>query len=673
MRNDLLVKRLLLVFVISGQSSLSPVNASMYVRPEAADVLPGTVNSDVHVSLRTPNDSTIMFQQDGQSHEAVAQPTVSYLPHLTLKRNGALTQDLERTLLVTVSGVSVPQSGVFADLAIETQHSDLDLGEESSNRIEIIHERRYLPYIDELTQSVDFTIEFQQTLVSGEGSIQTPTDYYAYHLSLTNAEGETLREIHQEYAFLLENQWVVPLPEVLEYSEGAAPDRLTVYYCDMFSFQRDPRDAATRLKRHEVEPYIQHELLPAMVQAFQVQSNVWNMPWYEEWRNYRTQEDPESLSVALAEYPTWYHGPAPTLGYESMSIRVNGSYGAYANLTDGIMSVFHHELFHNQQRNISLHFRGQGHLSGKDDAWQVFSEGTAVLASAVGQPDVEFEPVIQPRSYVKRVRGFLGQDGFIGGGLNESYTKNPYHTALYWRFLYERCGGLNDGNDTPGTGMAVMRNILETLYQGQVVDIDSSSDVVSALPAIVDIALQSSPACEFSTYEESVLAFSEAIFRLRVQNGGSSLHGQHQGGEFFDPDHLYPVPNAEKLSIEVENGDVVQGSIPSSYGVDLMEIDLGTEAKNRSLELTLASADGTQEEFCIQVWQIHAPHNVADTDGAAILLDDPGLVCTDDGRATLEIAPVDAGTVNDLGIAITRMDAHEAADTGNYMLSIHRR
>ena len=37
----------------------------------------------------------------------------------------------------------------------------------------------------------------------------------------------------------------------------------------------------------------------------------------------------------------------------------------YDNLTDKLMSVFQHELFHNLQRNIELHNGGNGDLDGR--------------------------------------------------------------------------------------------------------------------------------------------------------------------------------------------------------------------------------------------------------------------------------------------------------------------
>ena len=673
MRIYLILNNFLMALVITSQSSFGAANVTNIAYTAMTET--GSVqildNSlDVDVSLRTPTDSLISFRSERELQENDSDTTTWKIPHLVLKRNGVLTPGFERTLVVSVNRLSIPRSGLFLDLRIETEHSDPDFGGGKRNQIEIWHETQFVPYSSDHVQSVDFTITFNQAARPEERTIQTPTDYYAYRLAVINAQGEKLQEINGDYAFLLENQWIVPLPKVLEDSPGAAPHRLVLYYCDMIPFQRDTEDPFTRLKRHEVERYIQTELIPTMAHAFEMQTNGWELPWYREWTNYRMDEDPKMLSVALGEYKTWYHGTSLFRGNAMISIRVDGNFGEYSTLTDGIMSVFHHELFHNQQRNINLHFGANGNLSGQNEAWKIFSEGTAVLASAVGQPNVEFEPMIQPRSYVKRVKTFLGQEGLIGGGLNESYTEIPYHTALYWRFLYEHCGGLVNGREDPATGMEIIRHVLEILYEGKVVDINSSSDAASALPKIVDLALQKTPSCEFRTYEESLLRFSEAVFMLRMQNGRCTAAMEYRVCGFFDPHHLYPTPNAERYSISANSITLIQGSIPSSYGIDLLELNLDAAMNHKSLRILFESVSGMQDEFCVEVWQIQTLSNPSESGRVSVLVGEPSPIRTECGYAALEVGPVNRDEISGIGIVITRLDAHEHLDTGEYSLQI---
>jgi hypothetical protein len=671
MRSHLMINNFLIALAITSQTSIGAVSVSNTVSTGITET--GLVqipdhSSDVNVYLRTPIDSTISFRQENDPDS-----TTRKIPHLVLKRNGVLTPGFERTLLVSVNHLSIPKDGLFVDLTIETQHDDPDLSRGESNKIEIWHGIRFVPYTGDSVQSADFRITFNQKVRPERTTIQTPTDYYAYHLSLINAQGETLQESHEDYSFLLESQWTVPLPHVLEDSPEAAPHQLVLYYCDMFPFQRYKQDPRSQLERQEVERYIQTMLVPAMVHAFEIQTNVWELPWYREWTSSRADIDPKTLSVALGEYKTWYHGTSLFLGNAMISIRVDGAFGEYATLTDGILSVFHHELFHNQQRNISLHFRGSGNLSGKDDAWKMFSEGTAVLASAVGQPNVELEPMKWPRSYVQRVKAFLGEDGLIGGGLNESYTEIPYHTAIYWRFLYEHCGGLVNGSENPAAGMQVIRHVLEILYQGTVVDINSSPDAARALPEIMDLALQETPSCEFRTYDQSLLRFSEAVFLLRMQNGRCTATMEDRDCGFFDPHHLYATPNAEIYSITTNAETSIQGSIPSSYGIDLMEFNLDGGFNHKVHRILVETSSGMQDQFCMEVLQIESLKPSSESDRTSIPIEEPRSICTQNGYAALEIDPANMDNISGIGIILTRLDTHERLDSGEYSLQVRRK
>ena len=231
------------------------------------------------------------------------------------------------------------------------------------------------------------------------------------------------------------------LPHVREEVEGAAPDELVLYACDMFPFRRRIADPENWLAREDVRDYLAVELVPAMVEAYGIESDVWGFTWYEAWTSYRPGQDAERLSVALSDGETWFHGRAPTKGHGGISMTSMDN-AQYDSLIDAHMSLFYHELFHNLQRNINLRVGGDGEVSGADGAWRFFSEGTAVLASSVGLPDVELARTTVPRSY----RAFASLFP-----LDESYEEmDPYRAALYWRFLYEQCGGVTTGRGEPG-------------------------------------------------------------------------------------------------------------------------------------------------------------------------------------------------------------------------------
>jgi hypothetical protein len=625
------------------------------------------------VTLKSAANTTILFKAENGKQVTTSPSQERRIPHLVLNRNGALTPSFERTLLLSLQHLTVPPSGLFVRLIIETQHSDPDLGRKDTNKIRLWEETRFVPYSPESQQStlVNFDITFQGLQKRLKKSIGTPTDYYSYRITILDSQGKTLQEIDEEYAFLMENQWRVALPKVLEDSPGAAPNELVIYYYDMIPFQADLRDPETQIPRQDVGRYIQTELIPAMVDAFKTQTNLWVFPWYAEWTNYRTDEGSKTLSVALGDYRTWFHGAAPALGYSTISIRVDGSFTEYSNITDGIMSVFHHELFHNQQRNIKLHFGNKGNLAGENEAWQLFTEGAAVLASSVGQPTVQFEPTTRMRSYLKRANAFLGSEGFVGGDLNRNYPDIPYHFAIYWRFLYESCGGIRNEIEDPAAGMKVIRHVLEGLYKGEIVNINTSTDVTEALPGIVNAALQATPTCPFHTYEESLIHFARAIYLLRLEDGRCSTANDSAYCGFYDPDKLYQTPPAENYLIQADSTTQINGSIPASYGIDLIEVKLDPSAEGKTLKLMFRNISDPENEFNVEVWKIKKQQNGVEAEGYSSQIGKPPSMRTENGSLTMEISNLRVNDFNSLGLIITRTDPFESrAPSGRYLMQL---
>jgi hypothetical protein len=347
------------------------------------------------VTLHAASGATIPFvTQNGQAIRDVPPRTLE-LPHLVLFRNGVLSDAAERTLILEVTGIDVPPTGVTVTLTVETLHSDPDSANRDQ-RIPVWQASRRIAATSGLTQTnviVTFVHKFDGTILLGTEAIATPTDYFRYDVTVMDANhplADPAYTFSEEYAFLMENQWIAPLPEVRQESPGAAPDELIVYYCDMFPFRKSLDEPATWLPREKVTGYVRAELVPQMMEAFRVQTDEWEFPWHDAWTSYRP-EDGERLSVSLTDGQTWFHGWAPDGGHSGISLKVNGGNNAvYRTLTNGLMSTFHHELFHNLQRNINLQGGGNGDVGGEENAWQFFSEGSAVLAASVGQPRGQF-------------------------------------------------------------------------------------------------------------------------------------------------------------------------------------------------------------------------------------------------------------------------------------------
>jgi hypothetical protein len=671
MRSNVLSRSLLVLFYLLNTLGVRVVSSSApETKPEtrqAWEASPASTYNGMSVTLSTPTHKVIKFDasEETEPAEKPAQENRE-IPHLVLKRNGVLTPGYERTLEIEVENVPVPAPGIHVGLTITTQHKDPD-HEGKGGVIVVWSEREFVPHTTQTQQGVrvNFSVTFDRFTKLGGTNILTPTDYFQYQVTLTDLNGN-LRQSHTErYAFLMENQWRTPLPQLLETEPGSAPDRLLVYYYDMIPFQADRRDPLTQIPREAVDRYIQTELLPAMVEAVRAQTNDWGFAWYPEWRNYRRDEDPKTLSVALGEYGVWYHGEAPTLGHSMISIRVDGSAGEYDSLTDGIMSVFHHELFHNQQRNISLHFSGDGNVSGKDEAWKMFSEGTAVLASSVAQPEVQFEQTTAMRSYMKRAASYIGVEGVFGGGLNMSYARIPYHTAVYWRFLYEACEGLEDKAE----GMSAVRTVLETLYKGEVVDVHTSTNAVESLPAVMDRALSQIPSCPFDSHSESLADFARAIHMLRLKDGRCMGIGGPDCG-LFDPNLLYPMPPVESMTITNRPSTYVSGNVPSSYGLDFVELDVDMAAAGRSLAIRFMGSSVSLAEFEVSVVLVKSAGSTSGDD-LPVMVGETRPSSEEDAELILDIEHIDLNEFDRIGLIIVRTDPNEKLDkNGSYTVQI---
>jgi hypothetical protein len=656
------------------------LSASGYAALGSGSDTGSQITSAPAATLRAASGATIRFKtHNGRTIDDVPPQTLD-LPHLVLYRNSALTDPDERTLIVEVTGIKVPPAGVTVTLEVKTQHGDPDLGGGPSNRIPVWREARWITNTLGTTQmdvTAVFTQEFDETVISGTGTIATPTDYFRYDISVTDVDHPLTDPLHasgEDYAFLMENQWIVPLPEVPEESAGAAPDELIVYYCDMFPFQKSIHDPTTWLPREDVPGYVRTELVPAMIEAFRVQTDEWGFPWYDAWTSYRPGADPERLSAALADGRTWFHGRAPSRGHSGISVKVKGGENAhYDTLADGIMSTFHHELFHSLQRNIDQHYGGNGDVDGEEDAWEFFSEGTAVLASSVGQPAVQFAQISGPRAYTSSANNFVAGGGLLGGKLNTSYERmSPYRAAIYWRFLYEQCGGMKDGLEDPGAGMQVISRALEILYSEDVVDISSSTNLVGALPEIMDRALEGS-SCPFQTHAESLAAFARAIYALRVDGGRCTESGTPAGCGFYDPYGLYHDPPLSTITYTGAD-QRYSDAIRSSFGMDFVDVIWDPAADGQPVTLEFHGAQGADAEFNVQIWQLMDPEvgtRPRRIGAAAIPSVVPGRV-NPDGRLVHTISAIDTAATNRLGLVITRIDARETSDpVGAYTVVLH--
>jgi hypothetical protein len=250
----------------------------------------------------------------------------------------------------------------------------------------------------------------------------------------------------------------------------------------------------------------------------------------------------------------------------------------------------------------------------------------------------------------------------------------PYDAVAYWRFLYEHCGGMSNHVEDPAAGMQVIRQALNILYAGDVVDIGASTDLVETMPAIMTQALQDS-SCPFRTYDESLQAFARAIYSLRLEVGRCTAPGLPRGCGFYDPQGLYPDP---PYSTILYSGEAITytrlsqpypAGIPSSFGMDFVDVALAPSLDRQSLTLEFHSARGGEAEFAAQVWSLMAPG-----DGSRPRPASPVVLMTknSDGHLSHVIPAINTAECNRLGLVITRTDAQESLDPeGAYTVVLH--
>jgi hypothetical protein len=645
--------------------------------PKLATPLSGVEPENVQLMAATGME--IEFSaNNGRAVDGIL-PEIVEIPHLVLHRNGGLTSPEERTLMLAVGGLSIPSSGVTLTLTIETEHGDPDFGGGNKHRIPVWRESRWVASPSDIAvqaTTISFVHEFQENLAFGNNSVSTPTGYFRYEVIVTDGLhpfSDPLYLFRSEFAFLMEDQWVVDLPEVREESQGAAPDELIIYYADMIPYRLGVHNHSSQLLREDVPGYIQAKLIPPMVEAFRLQTDEWGFTWHQEWTSYRLQ-DAERSSVALTGKGVWYHGRTPRTAHAGISINTSArDYSNYDNLATAITSVFHHELFHSMQRNINQAHGGNGKVSGMGDTLAFFAEGMALLASTVGQQDVEFLAPSGVREYFSKANVFIAGNEFYTDNLNVSYADmDPYLAALYWRFLYEQCGYMGAIGFDSSAGMRVIRRTLEVLYS-QVAGNDAQEDLITILPYTMDKVFQSSgmESCPFDTYENSVVKFARAIFSLRLEGGRCEAIGNPAGCGLYDPAQLYEQPAVEKIHYTGASQSY-SGTIPSSFGMDFVDVILDSGAATHPIQIEIASQP--EARFSLQLIPLVDPDSVSKLrlTHSRPIVQETVVGAGQDGRLCYAMAELDLDQDNRLGLIITRLDTHEKLDhLGSYDIGIH--
>jgi hypothetical protein len=549
------------------------------------------------------------------------------LPLLYLHRERQATGAAERTLSVQLSGLG---AGTKIQLEAVSQHVNVSTGTSHTETESLFSDR---PCTADDPCTIRWTFD-----------ATTPSDLYTLHVK--NLAGVTLWESRERPAFVALDTWDVEL--------GAYTVR--VYYATLFPFARGQEDLDNRLAPDAVTDFIEGQFAPAIQDTWRAQAREWGFgdPLHPDWDRDQVVEivvnaPPFALvdgSGTYAEASTLEGGrpyPERRLWWRSSL----NNFAAYQTLADAYRAGLAHEFFHLLQWNIRLQ------ADRPMDSWlNLFVEAQACAAVTVQYPELELGQegwVARHKAYARAANRFLSER------LNSSYREldahptERYDGALYWRFLYEQYGD-----------MGVIRAALEEMA------LHYSPEILSAMDRALDAAFARLDG-PFHSFEESLAAFARANYALRLENGRCTTSNLTDcGGLYYDPDQMYVDPPLEAVLDYNGAASTYGGAIPSSYGMDFIDVRLDPTTRDQPLTIRF-QGEGEVARFQVQVWQL-APGPWK----PRAVTRQPGMMApTADGAQVYTVSRLDTGTYDRLTLIITRLDADETIDpVGNYRVTL---
>ncbi|MBN1937525.1 MAG: hypothetical protein JW934_22900 [Anaerolineae bacterium] len=318
----------------------------------------------------------------------------------------------------------------------------------------------------------------------------------------------------------------------------------------------------------------------------------------------------------------------------------------YDTLENGFKVVFAHEFFHLAQWNVRLF---TGCLARK---WtNVFIEAQATFASSAQYPEIELSAdhlTSTDSQYSATAQRFLERRLKTSYATLEAEETDVYDAALYWRFLYEQAGG----------NMDIVRAALLEMACRPV------DDVPTALDAIMDAALARVDG-PFATFEQSMIAFAQANYALRLENGRcvaqdwAACQGKHN-----DPHGMYTIPSREAALSHRAGTSTYDGAIPASFGTDLIDIFISPDLADAPLAITFRSAGA---RFGVQVWRLYSegePRNPSrGKTGVWAFTPQPEKLFGDCSAECYYLIPrLDLTQYDRLALIVVRLDPDEKAD-----------
>jgi hypothetical protein len=498
-----------------------------------------------------------------------------------------------------------------------------------------------------------------------------------YYLRLTDRAGQNLgvNPNPGRPAFVVLDTWDVALG-----SEKRPAYIVRTYYATLFPFASGPNDLENRLSPDEVTDFIADQLVPIIQDTWHTQVEQWGFgtPLHSRWDADKVVEmiitdPPYALMDGTGTYTAYIDPSGRPLPERRVWWRAScDAFQRYDTLENAYKSVFAHEFFHLMQWSVLLS-TGQ-----PTNLWlNVFVEAQAEFAESAQYPDLEMSKA----HVATRHSAYVGSaNRFLAHRLNTSYRdlqadqKDKYDAALYWRFLYEQ---YND--------MGIVRAALEEMARRY------NPNIVASIASTMDAAFARLDG-PFHTYEESLVAFAVANYALRLENGRcAAAEFAACKGLYYDPDQVYADPlleaqlifdglqlkepshgandgayygldTASTNSVPLPDpGDeplTYHSTIPSSYGMDFIEIRLDPAVQGQSLMVEF-QAEGKIARFNVQLWQL-SPGEIK-----------PRAITLQPETLTQSAVYQLPSTVDRLALVITRLDADETADpVGAYQVTL---
>jgi hypothetical protein len=171
----------------------------------------------------------------------------------------------------------------------------------------------------------------------------------------------------------------------------------------------------------------------------------------------------------------------------------------------------------------------------------------------------------------------------------------------------------------------------------------------------------------FGSFEESLVAFAQATYALRLENGRAvSARGAGDWGVFADPDQMYIEPPLEAELAYTGTPASYTGAVPTGYGMDFLEVALDRSVQGQPLTVRFRAQSATAR-FHIQIWKLGLGYGKP-----RIITFQPEIIPENGNGTYVYVIPqVDCMAYNRLAVIIAHLDANETLDpVENYHITL---